>query len=389
MSLLALAAATLATAPASVVEIHAPSANEITIQAVAKLPVLGPHAQKVAQVLAMTVAKQTEEYIRRDMLVITNGQPVRTSLMPDHIRVSILVPPGNLRAGLGLLDAIGRRSLLSEESVQAAEGTLRARRRDPWSAALWAASEDLRPVTRAEVADLYRRTFTPGNLTVGVGGRFAVGDGTREWLARTADWVSPKLSPWYEPPARPSPVRSEGPLVVLKLAAPVIPARDPAFSSRFLAAIALGSGKGASMFRVAREQLGLSYRQESVLWPVPQGFLPMVVAATTTDKPAAAAEELRTALLEDVKEWTEVHRARALGMAESILLRSVDTSPLYLTPAGPPSDDLTGRTFTAAYWQAKTGEPFDPERLLAGMRATTLKDLKEIAFEMLAASKSQ
>lgn len=385
MSLFALAAAFLLQGPAHVLETVDPTADEVAIEAVVTLPDLDPHRRRVARVLSMVVARQTQEYIRRDMLTITNGQPVRVTLMPDHLRISISVPPANLNAGLGLLDGICRRSVLDDDAIESADASLANRAVEPWYDALNPWPDDGKPATPAEVRRLYRELFKPSTVTVGVGGRLALGQAEDQWQKRIADWTPEKPPYSFEAASGPA-VAVDLPAPVIRLAAPVISPGDPNLSRRLLAMIALGSGKGAAMFRVVRQRLAFSYRQEAVLMPVSGGWKPVLAFASTEPSPAAMAEKAKLELVADVKAWTEADRARALGMAQAILLRGVPFSPLYFTPNGPPEDSLAGRTFLTTYWFAKTGKAVDAPQLLAAMRDVSLEDLRQAAADLLATS---
>jgi hypothetical protein len=365
-----------------VVENVEPEATEVSIQVMARVPRLTARQADAMDALVAALPREVEGYSRRDVFTVTGGDTVRCQSGPDYVRISFHVPPSNWRVGLSLMEALVRSSKLTMP-----EGT------SPGRVTAWVAA--LRPYERSrnprpnEVADLYRTLFRPENLTLGVGGPIPAGAAREDWEARMAKWTPPRIlapSP-YEPEPKPI-AKNPGGLSTIEIEGPKFGGRDAAISIRVLALMALGSGKGASLFRVARQQLGLSYRQEALLYPVPEGWKSRILLETTaTTELDKKAETLRTVLLEDVRGWTDADLKRAQGMAEGVFLRGIDFSPFAFGPFGTFDDTLEGRTFLRTYWQMKTGEPWDPELLLRAMRMVTLEDLKETATGVLTAGK--
>jgi hypothetical protein len=159
-------------------------------------------------------------------------------------------------------------------------------------------------------------------------------------------------------------------------------------TTKLLALTALGTGKGAALWRVAREKLGLSYRQEAVLNPTPKGFQPrLLIAHAGAEGLEEKAQTLKTALQEDIKSWTEDDKRRAIGMAESYLVRGGDLSPLYFIPGRPVLTDLPDQIFLRAYWRMKAGAVWNPHQLVGRMGFVDLADLKLAAEEIVGSGK--
>lgn len=360
------------------------AATETSIQALVKLPPMDATDANALEILADVIPQEVEGYSRRDMLTVTGGVPPRCIVEPDHLRFVLSVPPENVKPALSLLDALLRRSRMSDVRIR--EAILQRNRTSYWGAALRPTEQQLVQVRGQDVLDLYQRIQRPDDIVLAVGGKIIPKQVQEEWEKKLPNWGRPK--PWPSNPYRPPTTfraKNPGGVTTLDLAAPSFGARDAALPTRILALIGLGTGKGSSLFRVARQKLGYSYRQEAVLTPTPDGFEPrLILAMKPTDDEAAKAETLRTALLEDVKGWTEADRLRAAGIAEAVFLRATEWSPLSLLRQGPVPDDLEGRTFLRAYWPMKTQQPWDPGALVDTMRQVSLGDFKEAATQIVA-----
>lgn len=372
---------------ATVYENMESSAAEVSIQALVRLPQMDAQDANALEVLADVLPQEIEGYSRRDMLTVTGGVPPRCIVEPDHLRLVLVTHPANVKSGMSLLDAMMRRSRITDTRVR--EAVQRRNRISYWGAALRPVDLNLSTVRGQEVLDLYGRLFRPDDIVLAVGGKIVPHQAQQEWEQRLANW--PKPRPWPDSKYRPAiTVRAKNPagVTTLDLAAPAFAARDAGLTARVLGLVALGTGKGSTLFRIARQKMGFSYRQESVLSPTTDGFEPrLILVMQPSEDEAAKVETLRTALLEDVKGWTETDRLRAIGMAEAVLLRATEWSPLSLLRQGPVPDDLEGRTFLRAYWPMKTGQPWDPGAMLESMRQVPLADLKEAATQIVASAK--
>ncbi|HJP84174.1 MAG TPA: hypothetical protein VJ835_11800, partial [Fimbriimonadaceae bacterium] len=226
--------------------------------------------------------------------------------------------------------------------------------------------------------------FRPENITIGVGGKIEPGVASRKWEEWTSDWKAPKL-PRLDYRSEAAGKSADSPrLSVIEFVGDSFPSRDAAFSTRLLALTAIGTGKSAALWEVSREDLGLSYRQESMLSPSPDGFFPRVIVATShKDDLPEQSEKLCAALIAKVERWTDTDRKRAMGMAEAYLIHGSDMSPLYFSQSWPITNGLEDEVFVRAYWRLKTGENWNPYQLLGRMGFVELKDLQETALRFL------
>ena len=118
--MIAILACCVALAPARVVEMVKPKANGISIQALVTMPPLGAKDTAKLEILGRSIVKQTQAYPRREMLMVTNGAPVRFDMTPDHLRLVVNVPTGSLKAGLILMESLLRDASLTQESIDIA-----------------------------------------------------------------------------------------------------------------------------------------------------------------------------------------------------------------------------------------------------------------------------
>lgn len=368
----------------SFIEFAQPASKDVTLQAVCKLPELSDGERAMLPVIVRAMTRQTSDYLRSDMIRMTGGYEPKVVVMPDVVRISITTPSAAMGNGITLLESLSRRAPLFQETLdtclQSTATTGWPQRLDP--------PTSLKKIKRAEALELYRKVFRPSRITVGVGGGLTPGQAAELWSTKVADWqeklVKDSLALKFlktEPPTE-----DHGPLL-LSLESPELIANDVNLSGKFLALIAIGAGKQCTLYRTWREKHAWSYRQEAILSPTTNGWKPRLVAqmefAGDRSERAVAA---KTAVQQDIDNWTENDRSRALGMAQGILLAGVRSNPLYLGSSGPLNDDLEGRTYLETYWRQKTGRPWTPEKMLAEMGLIGLKELKELAHDMVDAA---
>jgi len=370
-------------APAHVIELIEPKATEISIQALIKLPDLGAKDLAKLGIIAQTIPKQTQAYPRREMLTVTAGVPVRCTIDPDIVRIVVSVPPDKLKSGLSLMESLIQDATLTQENLDAAALELAVP--DYWSAALNPIALPSVKLTSDEAQVLYKRVFRPERIQLVVGGSFAKTEAISAWSVRMDHWTpAPESRGYFDITPTQERTHNTSSVTTIDLVGAPIPSSDASLSARLLALFALGTGKGASLFRIVREKYAWSYRQEAILSPTRDGWVPrLLIASIPTDVTADRVKTIKNDLMDDVKSWTEASRARALGMAEAVFKHDVPFSPLYVLGASPVGNSLEARTFMAGYWPLKTGTPWDPDALLAAMKKTSLDDLKDQASAIL------
>ncbi len=371
-------------APAKVVELVEPNADSISIQALVSLPDLGAKDLARLNLIVSAIPKQTLDYPRREMLIVTDGEPVRCNITPDHVRVVVNVPPDHLKAGLGVMEALLRNATLTAENLEAAKEE--QDEPDYWSSALNPIDLPKVKLTAEEAQQLYHRVFRPDRLLLTVGGRFAQGDAEQAWTKRMALWpVEKEPKGFFDNTPIAERTKGSGAITTVDLVAAPFSANETGVQSKILSMFAFGVGKRASLFRVVREKHGWSYRQEAILSPTKDGFVPhLLVAMIPTDDAQDRAKTMRTELLEDVGTWDSTTRDRAFGMAEAVLSGYIPFNPFYFLGDSPAGNSLEDRTFLSGYWKMKTGTRWNPGLLLDSMKKVSVDELKESAKAMLA-----
>jgi hypothetical protein len=372
--LIACLIAVLAVQGHALVQLPDPAATKAEIQAVVMLPKLTADEHAFLEIATAAMPLRTREYSSPDMLRTTGGEPVVVDLMPDSVRIGIEVSPDNLADGFSILENLLFQASLTDDDLVAS--SKEAFRPTAWMAAMWPEIYPRNYFRTDRVRTLYEKVFDVDFVTVGIGGNYDPVKAESLWLGIASRHPAARKAPYRDDysVSKPRP-SAEGPLNMLSIRRPAV--ADPA---TILALFALGSGKGASVFRVIREQMRLSYRQEAVLMPTPNGFESVILAASTQKLDRNAVVK---ALQDDVDKWTESDRLRAIGMAGAVLNQGLDFSPFYFSPGGPLSASPADEVYLRAYWFAKTGQIWDPNALLASLKSVDLVDLRATAKRCL------
>jgi len=357
-----------------------PTSKVVAMEIAAPLPKLTRMELADVQVLGQLIAHENAQYTRGKMRFIVAGatDDVHFDVTEDHLRLSLSVPKSDETIGLSLLTALLTEPLISDATVAEAKQSLVQARQSAWQIVLAPQAGNIQKVRASEVLRLYHTVLRPDRIFIGLGGN--VDASTEKKLRdRLADWTQPKAErPSLTAPSGPAPDTIHPPVQVLR--GPAITASHPAFSAHVLAAFALGIGKGASVFRVWREAHAWSYLQECEISGSQDGFHLLTWLSPNEElKPA----DLGKALADDIAQWTESDRQRAVGMAESVLLRGLDLSPFCFSSRGRLSDSLADRTFLGVYWRMKTGSDWNSRGILESLKKVTLEELKQAALAEL------
>ena len=164
---------------------------------------------------------------------------------------------------------------------------------------------------------------------------------------------------------------------------PLTPASSSS-AARLLAVFALGVGKQGALHRVLREEMGLSYLQQAVLWPTNKGWSPrLFMVRKTEDGEAKYAAIMRDALLKDIESWDEGTVLRAQAMAKAAFTRNLAGSPIWLDHEGPMAQSLADRCAWRGYLEMVGSGALREEVLLGAMQNVDLDQLKEQATAYL------
>ncbi|MBI1755976.1 MAG: insulinase family protein [Fimbriimonas ginsengisoli] len=368
-----------------------PTASMVVIEAVVFHPKAGPYDQPMLEVLARTLFEGTDTYPRDELrrLSLGSGGPLRCSTMPDALRIEIGVSPDRLAKGLAVLRSLLTEPLLPDAVVERVKAELPFANRSPWAEAQQPEVLNFGLVRQPDLARFSRRLFRSNHLSVAVSGPFRPNEARDAWMRATSDWQDDPVD-FSTPEAAnlPEQKRHSKAVTTIELRGTEFSAADTTVPAKVLAAFALGVGKQSAVFRVLRERLRLSYRQEAFLWPTAGGFVPRVVfAVKPSEREGDLGAKAADALRKDVASWTETDRQRAFAMAEAVFERGLDLNPMHLSLLGPQANSQDGRTFLAAYWPVKMGSPWNERRFMASLRAVSLETMRSEADASLATAK--
>lgn len=369
-------------------EVPDPGAKRLRVEIVAATGSPDRKEWAALEALRSTLTAGTRTYTRFQLLEYATlaGDPIRVTLAADHLRIGFSVPPSDVNLATDLASELMRDALLGAEEVQEAIDNLPFRRRSVWTEAWLPFAIEPKGITQADVAAIYRKVFSPGNVSIALGGAVAPGSSARlgekfaSWVAKPEGrrrYPDPPSGPLTSRTATATTVSIEGPEVS---AVPKVTSQgaESELPSALLAVSMLGQGKGATAYRVLRTSKGWSYRQEAFLRGSPGGLVPVVAFGTTSQSPNLA-EDAREELMGSVEKWTEQDRIRAIAFNKANQDLNLGMGTLYFAESRPLDEGIDDRTFLAAYWKLKTGRPWDANAI----RSATLEQAKQAARKWL------
>ena len=384
-----LLAISIAAAPAHVIEVPIAGTDFVSIAAVCPLPQLDPLGRAAADVLAQVVTNDNDSYTKQEMrdLCIPGGAP-RCYAMADHMTIELSVLPADTGAGMRMLAAMVSTARMQVDVMNAYLLTEPYRHKAVWSLGLDDQDRAWDRLRVTDISGLYHYVFRPDNITIAAGGDVRAGAPQSAWNEASQRWVRQHAT-----------IQRQGvpfkdfprvyPSHVLELRGPEVSPADPKLAAKILALIALGGGKSSSLFMDIRETRAISYRQEAILWPTLNGFVPRLlfqIKPLALDDELKQIEEIRKDLLEDIDKWDVNTLARAKGFGSIMATTGMELGPLYFRPTAPLSSSVEDQTVLAAYWRMKTGTNWDGDAMSEAFTAVDLPTLKEQAAGMLGVS---
>ncbi len=379
-ALLLFAQASQASTLPEITEYPAQDQDYVAIEAIVDLPKLNP-SQRYVLSQAMNVAVQmTPEFGNRDVLrAQRTGTRFRLYQAADHLRIGLSVENDDLTTGLSLL-----RSVLTQPTFMAE--TIKVRRSawiDPWAPAYNGYEQQETPLDRDTMVQLWQAVMKPKNISVAVSGNFRAGVPTEKWRSMQALW--PTLADNGLPlkfPAKMATKPNSVPILLFD-SKPITISRTN-MASYFLAANALGVGKDSILWSVAREEMNLSYRQESFLMPSESGWIFRMAFATDQQgvKPETITT-LRQKIRARCDALTQAELDHAIGLGRGYLQNQIPTLPLIIGIGSTVSTDPNDQLYLKHYWALKFGFIWDRENLLEQMKSTKLEDLKKLLLQIV------
>jgi hypothetical protein len=383
----ALLALSIAVTPgARIIEVPEPGVGYVSIAAVFKLPQLESLGRASADVLAQVVTNDNDKYSKQEMrdLCIPGGQP-KCYAMPDHMTIELSVLPADTGAGMRMLAAMVSSARMDVGVMNSYLLSEPYRHRSVWPLALDGQDRAWDRLRATDISNLYHWVFRPDNITVAIGGDVREGQAQAEWDDVSKNWKRQVTAPLRQSvPFKDFPLSF--PSHVLELRGPEFMPDDKAMPAKLLALMALGSGKSSSLFQDIREKKAWSYRQEAVLWPTHDGFVPrwlIQIRPLAPDAETKLITDIRVALLSDISGWDDSVLQRAQGYGSALAKNGADFSPFYFRPSGPLGMSVEDRTLLAAYWQMKAGSHWNGDALAEQFKTVDLATMKDVATNMV------
>jgi hypothetical protein len=383
-----LALITMATTP-RIVEIPCPDANRLAVQVMIKLPELDSRELAFAQILEANLLEGTEDFTKNNLLLMTSktGHPIRCILAPDHLRIQFSLPENGLSNASLIIDSILRRALLDPEKIKASSETLPFRNLPYWSEALDFRKSQFPKLKQSEVVGFYHHLFRPENVTIAVSGPFEPGKAEEAIKTPLVDWIPgrddyPKFHYADMPIWSGSRRRSLTTFEIYSM----LP--DGELPKQLTIASVLGLGKGSLVFRIIREKMRISYRQEAFLWPSEKGLqLRIIVAYSQSADAQELAEKVRAELLKAVDLLDESDLSRAQTLFTTSWQNGIVSGPMLIGSSIPLGNSLEDRTLLAGYGTMKTDAPWLYDKLIDDVRSVGLADVKKTARALLESAK--
>ena len=369
------------------VEYPRSSDSVVSVQAIIRLGAMSPVEEAEARVLCETFRKGTEEYSGEQVLSYgaQGGAPVRFTFMPDHIRISILMPSGGLGVGLDLISALIQRPRLPDDAIRTEIEVIERESPDIWTLAKFPYRLTVKGITPTKVRNFAKYVLRPENIVICIGGAIQPGEGESSVRSHFSQW---KLGiPGNKQDSQGEIIRIDTskfrPAIYNFIAKDESP-EPRSVLTKLVALTQIGFGKQSSLFRIVREKLGISYQQDAFLWPSPTGFKARFIFFTTQKVSEA---DIRTALLGDINIWTESDLERARRLLIASFEGAIPFGPMWITRTGQPSNSLEDQTFLRGYWLMKFGQTYSLETNTSEIEKVTLPSIKKIAADIVTNSK--
>ncbi len=306
---------------------------------------------------------------RRAIADLNNGRGVQAWTTSDQVIIRASLDSGSITDAVTLAYGLIYRPLLEpREEAEFSSG---------WYTPLWQRLSRRQP-SESETRDAWRYLVRNGKIHVVFGGPFAAGQSVSVWQGlmdaepmtiRPADRPRPDGFPRF-------------PAVNAAWLDGGVVAPSDSVPAAMVSALLLGQGKSSVLYRVAREEMGLSYRQEAFLWPRPAGWQPRIYLTSADPIPVAKLEQLKERMLAEVSGWNASDLNRAQQMLTENLLRNGVWSPWVIGPAGGTYNTAEDRIVLEALSQSN-GAAYDANSLVTRAESLTLETVQAAAKSWL------
>lgn len=279
----------------------------------------------------------------------TAGVRPRFVSCSDFLRVEVVASPSKWKESLALAASLvaqpNWRSNQWEEKEKVLAGTVL----DYWSESLWPMPDFKKKLMEGEAANAHSRILDRMGVRLIVEGPVEIGEAREEIAKVSRLWSVPEyaaLSRFSDETKLP--MQQTLGVTTFEMTGKPIRVGEKGSAAEFLATVALGVGKGSTLWETVREREGLAYRTEGIFWPTRAGFAPrlfMLRRAEVGELQYSAT--MISSLEKGVETYDMIALARAKAMAEQILLHSNSFASVYVDAENPlfglPDDDLRWR----------------------------------------------
>lgn len=337
------------------------------------------------EILGRTLLAGTQDYSGSEIQLYGSqaGFRPRVLVMPGYMRVEMVAPPRFADEVAKIMTQVLISPNLNDLQVNRAKESAFEVPTDAFLGSLRMQEPDFEKVTHETVQVLWARTFQPSNMKIYVGGNVEVGEVPEIVRQQCREWRPEKPSLRFTPQLPvdlPTDLTGTG---SYELRGEVLKPNSLFSSARFLAVVALGVGKDCSMHRVLREEKGWSYRNEGILYPTKEGWVPRLVMLRDGPEGVELLEQMRQALIKDVDSWNEQTLARAIVLGRESLNGKMPWSPVWVDDQRPMTDSLVDQLALFGYLDMVESADVSIGTWVKTLENVDLEVLKEQAKEML------
>jgi len=376
--------------PIKVVELIEPGSKIVVAQATLLTRDYGDYDQAAARVIAESLLEGTTEFTKHELLSYgaQAGIVPRVEVMDDLIRITIAAPRKGLSVAVALIESMLVRPKLEFSALQARAVQLEKLHRSAWMSALVPVLLPYSKLRRSDFDNVRLRLLRPENVVIALGGDFAPGRGIEQVKTQFGVWAPAPKKFVGKPTAPPLTLDNREPVATCELAGEIVRGDRESDAGTILAVFALGVGKQSTLFRVLREQLRQSYRQEALLWATSHGWVPRIVAAVPPELGRDFVEVLRGELLKDIEAWDETTLECAKALSESALQADLSVSPIWVDSTGPATTELRSRVSWLSFVTVANTPRLARDGILSQkLQEVTLESLKNSAREWISKAK--
>jgi len=336
---------------ASVLELPDPAADIVTIHAYLWRDRNFEREDAAWEVISNSIGEISVTYGVKEVNFFgsTAGIAPRVVRAPGFVRVEIIASPAKWQNAVALATSLISQPSWSanfwEDELTVAKGRVL----DPWQNSLWPKPVFPKEMIEQDFSSTHARILDKSGISIVVSGPLERGAARAVVDQYSKMWeVQPyaRLPRYAEEAAWPT--QQMLGVSSFELAGKPIRIGEGDSAAKFLALMALGAGKDCSTWRMLREEAGLSYRTEGILWPTQKGFVPRLIMLRRSEESELKYSGTMIDLLrKDVDRYDQITLDRAKAMATQVLTKPSPFACVYVdgssTLYGQPGDELRWR----------------------------------------------